>query len=482
MTIKHLSAFVALGALSLVVACSSSSGSVVPNQPGTAPEAVHTAAVVTTDAADASATLADAKANVTSPIKVKPAILAFTATGASHAKNFTVREARYKGVFRLSKSCKARISLSDVKVNGPSAKVGVTPNDSVGRCVVTITDSNKNKAIVDVSVDLVTPPSPTASPSNPPPTASASPSTAPSASPSTAPSASPSTAPSASPSTAPSGSPDVITNGNFASGDLTGWHQCSFGHTPLTTLTNPSPSPLVTTSPQTATTVAIATPFPAPTASPGNAMAIVGTVPANYNPSGAAPSVLGTYAAQVGSPVETAAGATGICQSFTPTLTDHFLSFWVWEGGSENSFKFGDQEATILDSTGTTVVSQLYSELNCFVDAGSGGAGTGIVGNAADASSVCLLTPPTPKVSIATGGSWVQRGPYDLTTQIGTPITLFLGVWQSSKGTFDNTMYVGNVQVTSSSTFPTTFSGRHHAAVQKKNPAFRGARAQIIHN
>jgi hypothetical protein len=484
MTHKHLSAFVALSALSLAVACSSGNGSVVPSQTGSSPDAVRAAA------ADASATRADAIANAKSPVKVKPATLAFTAIGKTHAKEFTIREARYKGAFRITKSCKAHVGLSETKADGPSAKIGVTPLKSIGRCVITVTDSKKNKAVVDVSVDLTTPPSPSASPSGAPsPSASPSGAPNPSVSPSTAPSPSisPSTAPSpsVSPSTSPSptSSPALaaIVNGNFATGTLAGWAACSFAHTGAAAV-NPSPPPFVYATAQPSQSPTLTTPA---IASITGANGTILAPAANLNPtiSATAPP-LGSYVAEAGDMSSLSIGTSGICQQITPDATNHFLSFWAYEGGTEQEFKFEDQEADILDSTGATVKSTLFSELNCFYDPPAVGAGT-------FATSKCdpsgTATPPPGQTTLQyQGGYWVQRGPYDLTAYVGQTVTLFIGVWNDDNDagptSFGNGLFVGNVQLTSTNTFPSTFNARHRAAVKKKPSAFRGARAQIIHN
>jgi hypothetical protein len=491
MTIKHLSAFVALGALSLVVACSSGNGSVVPGPSGAAPGAVHTAV---TDASnlgavasgvaetDASAIQSDAIANAKSKLKVKPATIAFTALGASHAKSFTISEAKYKGKFKIAKSCTNRIKISANSAKGPSAKIEVTPEKNVGRCVVTVSDSAKNKAVVDVSVNLGTGPTPTPPPATATPSpgatatptagASATPSPGATATPTAVPTATPTAAPTAVPTATPTAASAVISNGNFATGDLTGWRQCSFSRAGYAAPVGANPAPVATpTQAPAAKPVIGATSTPLPLSSLSSVVA----PPANLTPAqaGSAPAVLGSDVALLGSPTNEVSGTAGICQTFTVDATQPYLTFWAWEGGAEYSFKYADQEADVLDSTGTTLQQTLLAETNCYEDPGQIGG--------LDTASGCIPTSQggTSAYQDFQGGYWVQRGPYDFSAYGGTQVTLFLGVWASGKGTessssyYGNELFVGNVQFSSSNSFPSSFNVRHRLA---KKPAVRGTR------
>ncbi|HTA38078.1 MAG TPA: hypothetical protein VK760_03320 [Candidatus Acidoferrales bacterium] len=475
MTFKHLSAFVALGALSLVVACSSGNGSIVPSQSGTAPDAVHTAD------ADASAMRADAIANAKSKITVRPATLAFTAVGAAHAKSFTIIEGKYKGKFKIVKSCSTRVKLSANSAKGPSAKIEVTPVKNVGRCVITVSDANKNTAVVDASVNLGVGPTPTPGTtptSSPTPGATATPTPGatatptpghtatpvPTSTPTPTATATPTPTVTATPTPAATATPASIQNGNFATGMLAPWTPCSFVHNSYSAPVNASPAPASTVAPvqTSAPTAAISNP-----GANGN---IVVTPPPNLNPNVVATAPpLGTYVAQAGDFSSETKGASGICQTISPDATNHYLSFWAYEGGTESSFKGADQEADILDSTGSTVQQTLFSELNCYYNPPS-------IGTPSFPSSKCEPNPPgTATIAYYQGGYWVQRGPYDLSAYEGQTVTLFLGVWDfftdAGPTSFGNGMLVGNVQLTSTNAFPASFRTAPHRPLVKRAPA-----------
>jgi hypothetical protein len=502
MTFKHLTAFVALGALSLVVACSGGNGSVIPGPSGVAPDSISTAPSATPESQS------DAVPDTNkSPIEVVPRKLKFSKAGQKSAQHFFAIEPHYKGVFRIENACGKHLDVSPKKADGPRLKVDVSALSDIA-CVVTVIDDKDHRATVEVNVSIGTAPTPTPStaPSaTPSPHPSATPSPHPSATPSSHPTATPSSHPTATPSTHPSATPTptrtatpsptstptpagptptpvgptptpvpptptpvptatpAIHNGNFASGTLTPWTPCSFTHNSFSTPVNASPAPAVTpaqTSPPTAALSA-----------PGTYGNIVVTPPPNLNPniSATAPP-LGSYVAETGDQNSESKGSSGICQQITPDATNHFLSFWAYEAGTESSFKGADQEADILDSTGSTVQTTLFSELNCLYDPGVVGA------SGTFTSSKCE---PAQDGGTATsflyqGGYWVQRGPYDLSAYEGQTVTLFVGVWDyftdvtPYPDTFGNTMFVGNVQLTSSNAFPSSFpSLKRHKAVQR---------------
>lgn len=261
----------------------------------------------------------------------------------------------------------------------------------------------------------------------------------------------------------------AITNGTFASG-VTGWTACSFAHTAFNAPVNPStPTPNTPVPAQTT----------APTASVASVASLIGATspPANDSPNApgaTAPPVLGTSVALVGSiDSQTPApggstnqgafpkGEFGMCQVITVPASAAYLSFWVWEGGSNYSFATSDQEADILDSTGTTIQSTLFAEQNCYIHPSSGWA------PGAATSSGCW--PATYGGDTSNyqdwigGGYWQPRGPYNLSSYAGTQVTLYIGNWSyytDSASKYAAFLYVGTVQMTGSSTFPTTAPAR----------------------
>lgn len=253
--------------------------------------------------------------------------------------------------------------------------------------------------------------------------------------------------------------PPGISNGDFASGALVdshgfGWTSCSIGHTSLAAAINPSPVPAGAATQTAAPTTPV---IPAPTV-------VIGTPPPDYNPNitpTAPPAEVGTNVALTGDPEGETTGSTGICQTFVVPASTPELTFWVYEGGSEYNFKYADQEADILDSTGTTIQQTLFAEENCFWYPGTLG-DTGYLG------SGCI---PSAYGGTATyvdwqGGYWTQRGPFDLSAYAGQTVTLFIGVWSSSThaspATYGQFMFVGNVQLQAGNSGSVTVSGRSH--------------------
>jgi hypothetical protein len=443
MTFKKIVAVAALAALSLVVACSGSNGANAGS--GMLPVSPGAAAPAFADGVDGTALDA---ANAKSPIKLSPKSLEFTAAGEAAAKSFKAFEAKYKGLFTIASTCGTNVKITPPKhKKGPDATFGVVAVKDVA-CHITVTDKAKNKAALSVIVRI---PVPTPTPT-----------TAPTATPTPVPTATPTTKPTATPTSKPTATPTpaaaAIVNGNFASGSLApGWKACSFSHPGYTAPVNASPAPQGTAAqPLTATAPISASNL----ATFGNK---VGTPPPNYNPNnnGPIPSGLtGGHAAMTGDQNSENAGAAGICQTFTVNAANHFLSFYAYEGGSEYSFGYADQEADIMDATGSTIQKTLFAEDNCFWNPGKIGA-TGYLGS----GCIPAAFGSTSSYTDWQGGYWVQRGPYDLSAYVGKSVTLFLGVWDDSTNntpypdTYSNEMFVGNVQMSSSSTFPVTFNG-----------------------
>jgi hypothetical protein len=405
---KQLAAIAALSTLSLVVACSGGSG----GAGGTGGSMLPVPPMSATDSLD---DIANAK----SKVKVTPRKLAFAATGAAAAKKITASEKNYKGVFTIVSTCGKSIKMKPKKAaKGPSGTFTVTPVDAV-TCSLTISDKAKNKATVSVVVKLPSTPTPSPSPS-----------------------------PTASPTSSPAGG---IVNGNFATGKLAPWTPCSFSHPGYANPVNASPPPAGTGAQATTPTAPISL---ANVTKYGNS---VGTPPPNYNPSGALPTGLSSNAAMTGDQFSEQIGASGICQTFTVPSNATYLSFWAYEGGSEYAFYFADQEADVMTADGTAIQKTLFAEDNCFWNPGHVGA-TGYTNNG------CI--PPsdgsTSSYQDFQGGAWVQRGPYNLSAYAGKSITLYLGTWSSPSvnevtpypATYSNEMWVTNVQMSGSSTFP----------------------------
>lgn len=263
-----------------------------------------------------------------------------------------------------------------------------------------------------------------------------------------------------------------VKNGAFANG-MTSWTNCSYAHTALTAAVNEStPTPVV----------------PFPTQSPGAATAAVPTAsltglsaqvtpPPNDNPSppagvtSPAPSVLGPYVALIGTinalTVPSPKGEFGICQQIVvPASPSLNLSFWEWEGNTEYTFKDADEDAVILDSTGTTVQQTLFVENHCYADPNIGQA----PGQAT--SSGCWPAAyggdSGDFKDWIGGGFWTQRGPYSLSAYAGQTITLYLGNWSffaNAASKYANFIYVGNVQLIPSATFPTVTTSQSHRTI-----------------
>lgn len=261
----------------------------------------------------------------------------------------------------------------------------------------------------------------------------------------------------------------AVTNGAFVNGS-TGWTPCSYGRSGLPAPVNAA-TPLSNT-PEPAQTAPAETPVPA-----GSLPPITTTAPpANDNPSpnppdiafgATAPPALGNSVALAGtinaSTVAYPKGTFGMCQQIAVPAGAAYLSFWVWEGGSEYTFKYADQEAVILDSTGTTVQETLFAEQDCYLHP-SGATPPGIWGGTGvNTTSGCWPSQYGGDVdgymNWIQGGFWAQRGPFNLATYAGQTVTLFLGNWSNyadSASYYAQFMYVGSVQMTGSSTFPTT--------------------------
>lgn len=260
----------------------------------------------------------------------------------------------------------------------------------------------------------------------------------------------PTPAPTATPT--PEGQANFILNGNFETGGLFPWVACSYAHTPYAAAINPSPAPAASAS-QPPTSEG----SPSPVISGGQLSQFVSVTPPpnNFNPNNlSTPSNLGSYSALTGSLNAQINATTGICQTVVvPPAAS--LTFWVYEGGTAYNFYNGDQEAQILDSTGTNVVQTLFVELNCYYDS------TNFPSEPAYAASGCFPSAygGTSAYTDWQGGFWTERGPYDLSSLAGQTVTLFLGTWtnQTHAGptSYANFMFVDNVDLAGTGTAPT---------------------------
>lgn len=292
----------------------------------------------------------------------------------------------------------------------------------------------------------------------------------------------------------------AISNGTFTNG-TTGWTPCSYAYTAKSAPVNPA-SPVPNT-PEPAQTAAAETPVPLASLSP---LVNVTAPPANDNPGwsdytstsvtpntgsvtfmqngtsetvvtpGSAPSVLGSDVMLIGS-IEADTnpypkGNFGVCQTIAiptapPSESGPYLSMYVLEGGSEYSFKYADNEAALFGSYSSNVASSLdeylFTEENCYLHPTTASPAGIWAGSGVNATSGCW--PQTYGGDSSNyynwlmGGFWQERGPYDLSAYAGTTVTLFLGNWSyyhDSSSYYAQFMYVGNVETTFSSTFPTS--------------------------
>ena len=297
-----------------------------------------------------------------------------------------------------------------------------------------------------------------------------------------------------------------VSNGTFTNGQ-TGWAPCSYAWAAKSAMTNPA-SPVPSTPEPAQTGNPAGTPVPLASLSP---LVAVTAPPANDNPGwsdytttsvtpntgsvtfiqngtsetvvtpGSAPSVLGSDVMLLGS-IEADTnpypkGEFGVCQTIAvptapPSGSGPYLSMYVLEGGSEYSFKYADNEAALFGSysstsnTASSLDEYLFTEEDCYLHpttaspAGIWG-GTGV-----NADSGCW--PATyggdtgtdnPYYNWLMGGFWQERGPYNLSAYAGSSVTLFLGnysYYHDSAAYYAQFMYVGNVETTFSSTFPTS--------------------------
>jgi hypothetical protein len=320
----------------------------------------------------------------------------------------------------------------------------------------TVTETNPSAGSVTFTV---------AATGNPAPTSGAAVLTINAATPS--PSPSPTDTPTPTPTPTASPTPiEAITNGDFATGDLTGWYNCYATHAGYSVPINPSPSP-IPTSGQSA-----ANPTPTP----------YDVSMQSTTPSGTPPPSGNSHFALVGAGTNGATttnepkGQSGICQTVTVPGSGATLTFNVYEGG-DDSFTTTDAEADVYPSTAWATATNgalasvaptatLFAEANCYDNLQENGLylsspwGTGTHAATTTARySNCPYTPggSTPSGTVSLGGYWYSRT-FDLSGYAGNSITLFFGIWRSaaigsnsrSTGSLNyyNYAYFDNIQLT----------------------------------
>ncbi len=299
-------------------------------------------------------------------------------------------------------------------------------------------------------------------------TALTTPTIAPTSTPTSTPTIAPTSTPTGTPTSPPTAGP-ILANGNFETGNLTGWYICRAGHPTLTAPIDQTggeaPQPTYTQGPSTVIPAVGGTPIPDP--------AVVGTtaMPSPNPASSPAISQLagmtphgGSYAAQIGS-METGAGfarekgLVGICQDIAvPSTGTTAISAWVWEGGNTSAFPGTDSEMDIFSGatwvTGSTSLSgavysgmqttadptaTLFAETNCYNPQNTKG-GTATFGS-------CAIGGPN-----NVGGVWQRKGPYDLSAYAGTTVTVLIGQWSGSNSTgYYDFMFTDDVSVVNAS-------------------------------
>ncbi len=287
-----------------------------------------------------------------------------------------------------------------------------------------------------------------------------------------------------------------IQDGTFASGfnnpsGAAVWQPCSYSRTSLTAAINPSPPPFSTgnqappasTAPLAASVVdndtAVVTPPPDLNPNAG-ATTVPTAIPSTVALVGGSPAPSGGEMASV------TEGAVGICQTITLDSTNPYLSFWVYEVSGASNFEDGDQEAAVLSAPNGTLFnattpndSYLFAELNCFVDPGVIGLST------FGTTNTCIPAAygGTGTSARYQGGYWVQRGPYNMTNyaNVGSPFTLYFGAWyfetKAYPATFGMAMFIANVQMTNSSTFPASGPYNRHRGITLALPKDRAQSA-----
>ncbi len=261
------------------------------------------------------------------------------------------------------------------------------------------------------------------------------------------PTASPTPTPTASPTPTPTPTPgpvatDAVTNGNFATGDLTGWFNCYANHAGYSAPVSASPSP------QPTSAQAAANPTPTPYDVSVQATTATGTPP----PSGNTHFALVGAGQSVASTTNEPKGQSGICQTVAVPASAATLSFELFEGGND-SFTNSDAEADVYSSsawasttdgtiTTATPTATLMAEDNCYDNLQNNklyfstpwGSGTHAPTTTAR-YAWCPYTPGGTTIggTVSQGGYWYTRS-FDMSAYAGTNVTLFFGIWRSAGG------------------------------------------------
>jgi hypothetical protein len=318
----------------------------------------------------------------------------------------------------------------------------------------------------------------------------------------------------------------AIKNGNFTQG-ATGWTPCTYAHTAQTTGTNATqiiesgtPSYATVQVAQIGATASpVGTTAPAATSTPLSSLVVPTSPPNNDNPGypsagsvevqlaglasgapttytidtpGTPPPLLGTSVMLLGnlnaSTNPNPSGTFGMCQTITVPASAPYLSMYVLEGGEYYKSNENDQEVAVFPTStltngyiATGTPTYLFLEWNCYLDP-SIGWGTG-----ESASNSCLSTDTTAGSNWYLGGTWQPRGPYNLSSYAGEQVTLFVGIWAyyanygASDAKYNEFMYVGNVQMTSSGTsVPSSGPLSRTRPIIYALPTTRGASVQTI--
>ncbi len=245
---------------------------------------------------------------------------------------------------------------------------------------------------------------------------------------------------------------DAVSNGDFATADLTGWFNCYAAHAGYSAPINASPSPQPTTG------QSVGNPTPTPLDVSVQTTTATGTPPPSGN----------THFALVGAGQAPATstnepkGQSGICQTVAVPASAATLSFELFEGGND-AFTNSDVEADVYSSiawasatngasTAVTPAATLMAEDNCYDNLQNNKLyltapfGTGTHAPVATARYAwCPYTPggsPPGGGTVSQGGYWYTRS-FDMSAYAGTNVTLFFGIWRSAGGATGGTGSAG---------------------------------------
>lgn len=300
------------------------------------------------------------------------------------------------------------------------------------------------------------------------------------------PSATPTATPSASASPASNDPGNIVTNGDFSTGDLSGWYVCYASHAQLSAPVNPMPTPAGTGTPGPATVAGA--PRPAASYAPiatGLGVQTTDATVQQTTPTGATAGMADFALVGHSDYPYTNGGLSGICQDVTIPQNAPTLSFSLYEGGNDD-WENADDEAdvfppgafTMIDGAGIASASgtALYAQNNCWnnlylisqsaVAPGGGGSAR---------ANVCGIDS-----SKWPGGLWNART-FDLRGFAGQQATIMLGVWQEATSAevgasaFYTYAYFGNVKLEA-----TTIPGVGTLSTSPAALSFNGPTSQSV--